>query len=400
MFRLAGQRLLSSSTSTASANTIFRSRAKQSASTTTVNQLWTATTGNSLLAITACQHHQRRRRQPQAAGIRCFAERVSTNPTSPDQSERQKKRAIREANWHSKYALLQQYKKDKGDCLVPTMYTVNGVALGKWVGAQRVQYHKFQKDEQSAKITQDRINKLDAVGFDWDPLKRQWNLRYALLQQYKKDKGNCRVPKSYAVDGVTLGVWVAVQRVQYQCLQEGKPSAMTGERIDKLETLGIDWDPLTTQWNSTYELLRQYYNEKGDSRVPEHHTVDGVDLGVWANNQRTEYRKLQESKLSNMTEERINKLEAVGFDWSLRETQWNSKYAILRQYYNDKGHCRVPQSYTVNGVALGRWARAQRKRYWKLQEGKPSCMTHEQIDKLEALGFDWSPQKIPRLLEK
>ena len=99
-------------------------------------------------------------------------------------------------------------------------------------------------------MTEERINKLEAVGFDWDPRETQWNLSYELLQQYKEDKGDSLVPKSYAVDGVALGLWVHTQRQEYRKLQEGKPSSMTEERMNKLEAVGFDWDLLKTQWNS------------------------------------------------------------------------------------------------------------------------------------------------------
>ena len=41
-----------------------------------------------------------------------------------------------------------------------------------------------------------------------------------------------------------------------------------------------------------------------------------------------------------------NKFEAF-------EANWNSKFELLRQYKKDHGDCRVHQSYTVDGVALG-----------------------------------------------
>ena len=175
---------------------------------------------------------------------------------------------------------------------------------------------------------------------------------------------------------------------------------MTEERINKLEAAGFDWALLKTQWNSMYELLQLYKKDKGDCLVPQSYTVDGVALGVWVCTQRQEYRKLQDGKPSHMTEERINKLDAIDFDWSPGETKWNSNYELLQLYKKDKGDCLVPKSYAVNGVALGAWVNAQRVQYRKLQDGKPSAMTRERIDKLEALGIDWSPQEKARLLKK
>lgn len=47
----------------------------------------------------------------------------------------------------------------------------------------------------SGKITPDRINRLEAMGFEWDPQKAQWNMMYDKLLKYKEEAGHCKVPK-------------------------------------------------------------------------------------------------------------------------------------------------------------------------------------------------------------
>jgi len=304
-----------------------------------------------------------------------------------------------ESKWNLRYELLQKYKKDKGNCRVPKSYAVDGVALGNWICSQRHEYWKLQDGKPSA-MTLERINKLEALGFDWSPSQRQWNLWYELLQKYKKDKGNYRVPRRYAVDGVALGKWVTLQRTEYWLFQKGKHSRMTEERINKLDAIDFDWSPGESKWNLRYEHLQKYKKDNGYCRVPTSYAVDGVALGNWICSQRHEYRKLQDGKPSAVTIEQINKLEAVGFDWDPFSTQWNSTYELLRQYYNDNGDSLVPHHYTVDGVALGLWVRNQRVQYRKLQDGKPSAITQDRINKLEALGIDWSPHEKAWLLQK
>jgi len=41
--------------------------------------------------------------------------------------------------WEAKFEELVKYRKDYGDCLVPTKYAENE-ALGRWVSTQRAQY--------------------------------------------------------------------------------------------------------------------------------------------------------------------------------------------------------------------------------------------------------------------
>jgi hypothetical protein len=47
----------------------------------------------------------------------------------------------------------------------------------------------------NGKITPDRISRLEAIGFEWDPQRAQWNLMFDKLKQFKEEVGHCKVPK-------------------------------------------------------------------------------------------------------------------------------------------------------------------------------------------------------------
>ena len=388
MFRLACQQLWPSSKGAA----VSISRASSPAISTSALKLWTARppttypfvdeTCHSLLA--ACY----RRLPPNMTAVRSFADEAGTRRMSRAEIA-QKLREINDEKWEWRFELLCRYQKENGDCLVPKQYTIEQEALGEFVRAQRTQYRKLRKGKKSA-ITPDRINKLEAIGFDWDPLETQWHSKYELLRRYKKDKGDCLVLYGVQIDDVNLGEWVVTQRKQYRKLREGWPSAMTQDRINKLEAIGFDWDPHESKWHSKFELLCRYKNENGDCLVPARYVIDGVPLGKWVLNQRQEYRKLKEGKPSVMTKERIDKLEALGLEWNPLETEWCFMLELLFEYKQDNGDCLVPRSFAVDRIALGKWVGTQRQEYQKLQDGKPSPMTQERIDKLEALGFVWN----------
>jgi len=219
------------------------------------------------------------------------------------------------------FDLLQQYKNDSGDCLVPIHFTTDdGINLGIWVNNQRLDYRKLQKGKQST-MTEKRIEQLESIGFVWEVQESKWNEQFELLQQYKIDHGDCLVSNRYTTsNGVKLGVWIHTQRKQYKKFQEGEQSAMTHKRIEKLESIGFVWDALESQWNEQFELLQQYKIDHGDCLVPYRYTTkDGVNLGKWVSTQRQEYKKLQEEKLSAITQERIEKLESIGFVWEVQE---------------------------------------------------------------------------------
>lgn len=101
---------------------------------------------------------------------------------------------------------LQSYMEEFGNCRVPKR-DVNYQTLGAWVGTQRGLYAK-------GSLSDDRISKLEGLGFEWDPIKEDWNLKYSELEAYKAKNGDCRVPALYKPN-TKLGHWVFTQRTAY-----------------------------------------------------------------------------------------------------------------------------------------------------------------------------------------
>jgi len=154
-----------------------------------------------------------------------------------------------------------------------------------------------------------------------------WNQRYKELIEYKQKHGNCDVPRGYGPNK-QLGLWVRTQRNQYRLLQQENKSLMTEERIAKLEEIGFLWDAShlaashhdNGTWNQRHKELMQYKQKHGNCNVPNQHQPN-KQLGVWVMTQRTHYRLLKQRKKSQMTTERIAKLEKIGFQWRvLRRT--------------------------------------------------------------------------------
>jgi hypothetical protein len=72
-----------------------------------------------------------------------------------------------ENTWLQRLEELAAYKRQYGDCLVPTAYPHNP-KLGTWVHHQRRQYKRFM-DNKDCHITPDRIEALERLGFTWNP---------------------------------------------------------------------------------------------------------------------------------------------------------------------------------------------------------------------------------------
>lgn len=67
---------------------------------------------------------------------------------------------------------------------------------------------------------------------------------------------------------------------------------------------------------------------------------------------------------------------------------WETLYFCAKRYYESNGDLNVPYNYrTPEGYSLGTWIFTQRQVYSKKRNG---ILTHEQIEKLEAVGMVWS----------
>eukprot|EP00986_Skeletonema_menzelii_P010145 scaffold4810_cov98-Skeletonema_menzelii.AAC.1 len=277
--------------------------------------------------------------------------------------------------WEDHLAELEVFKRENGHCIVPQ----SGGALGDWVHSQRVQYKLFRAGKQSY-ITEDRIRKLEQLGFTWDAISSEWEDRFAELEVFKRENGHCTVPKR---GRGALGGWVLRQRVQYKLFRAGKQSPITEDRIRKLEQLGFKWDAKSSSsaWEDHLAELEVFKRENGHCIIPR----SGGALGRWVNSQRVQYKLFRAGKQSPITEDRIRKLEQLGFTWDAKSSAWEDHLAELEVFKRENGHCTVPRS----GGALGRWVHSQRVQYKLFRAGKQSQITEDRIRKLEQLGFTW-----------
>ncbi|KAL7572636.1 hypothetical protein ACA910_010387 [Epithemia clementina (nom. ined.)] len=225
-------------------------------------------------------------------------------------------------DWKKRYDELVEYRTCHGNCSVPRNYAENP-QLGTWVMTQRVQYGRMMNEGQSSSMTAERVALLEKIGFDWDPNQSAWNKRYDELVAYRERHGDCLVPWKYS-ENPPLGTWVMTQRVQYARMKEGKSSQITAERVALLDKIGFDWGPSTSAWNQRYDELVAYCQRHGNCLVPRNY-AENPQLGSWVRNQRNNYRNMKHGKPSGMTAERIEKLERIGFVWSVRSESYKPK---------------------------------------------------------------------------
>mmetsp|Transcript_2171 Transcript_2171/g.3991 ORF Transcript_2171/g.3991 Transcript_2171/m.3991 type:complete len:934 (-) Transcript_2171:103-2904(-) len=153
-----------------------------------------------------------------------------------------------------------------------------------------------------------------------------WQYQFSKLKEYFDEKGNCDVPARYD-DDAKLGHWVMTQRRQYHLMKSGKRSRITQARIDQLNTLNFKWairKENKVQWDERYNELVEFKKANGHCLVPQRYPSN-PSLGTWVNTQRRHYKLLQDGRRSCLTEDRLKKLNEIGFVWS---TQSSSAHEI------------------------------------------------------------------------
>lgn len=273
------------------------------------------------------------------------------------------------------FTALLKYKEEHGDCLVRTRSQKpnRNAKLAKWVETTRSEYAKLKSVQDpetgatrlipSAKLTASRIKRLEEIGFKF------------------RIKGKARREVAVAAS--------------YSQLNDSVIETKSASAKDPVSRKVSIQEENQKQWDQMFHHLVAYKELHGDTKVPKRYQ-EVKQLGTWVDTQRVQYKKLQQrigngevnAKSSRLTEDRIEKLNGIGFVWSIRD-DWRTHFNSLVQYKNAKGDCNVPARYPAN-KKLGIWTMSQRQQYKKYQAGKASSLTDERIRLLEEIGFTWA----------
>lgn len=256
-----------------------------------------------------------------------------------------------EAAWEKGFASAQKYRTEHGDLLVPVRYRdKNDFALGEWIVYNRQRYL-------GGNLTQNRIERLEAIGMVWSTSNDLWEQNYAAATQYYLEHGDLEVPIKYETpSGFGLGGWLGAQRAAH------KAGELPQEQVERLDALGMDWTNRNDRkWMSLYDVAAAYYHEHGNLNVPsEYVTPDGVLLGKWVARQRYAYLNPDRSS-ARVTPERKALLDKLGMVWE-KYDPWQERYDLALAYKTEHGDLEIPSVYkTEDGVWLGSWVSRQRQ---------------------------------------
>ncbi|SEQ19960.1 Superfamily II DNA or RNA helicase [Lachnospiraceae bacterium NE2001] len=276
------------------------------------------------------------------------------------------------ASWDVMYLEAKQYFEANGNLLVPADYvTERGYSLGRWIRTQRI-----------SSLSDDKVQKLEQIGMVWGSvIKEKWMAGYAVAKQYYETFGNLNVNQSFVFESdsikgtfpngkMKLGAWISSQRTSRS---KGK---LSQDQIDLLDKIGMCWADFDDRWESGYDVAVRYSKERGNINfVPTDYNDDSLNLSKWLHTQRNRY------KTGKLSDDRIKRMEDIGFVWSGHEAFWNEGYTHACEYKNEHGNLKVPQGFVCSdGFKLRSWINNQCTRI------KKGSLSEQQVNKLKEIG--------------
>jgi hypothetical protein len=266
--------------------------------------------------------------------------------------------------WNNRFDRLKKYKMEHGDYLVPQGYEMD-LELGSWVNTQRRQY-------KNKKLAQDRIERLEEIGFVW--LAKQgwsedrdttfyedkWNAHYEKLLHFYDENGHCFVPGLYDKDQ-SLGGWVSIQR---RMIRDNKISLDRKKLFDdigfvaELDFTDLDAGLLQRTWDDVFQSLLGFKTKYGHCRVPGGPSFEDQHLARWVSSQRTQFRK------GMLPESRKEKLESVGLIWEPgHRGSW-----VLDKKHSQNAEGMLATTENIGAAQAERETRMRDESRWHSQE--------------------------------
>jgi hypothetical protein len=133
--------------------------------------------------------------------------------------------AEKEDAWTKALCSAERYQEKFGTLDMGQDAVFEGFRLGKWLTQQRKAY-------QQGKLTQQQVQSLDALGFNWKSrAEQEWDRRYAEAERYRRLNGALNVSPSSR----GLGRWLQLQR------SKRRQGHLTQQQIARLDELGMSW---------------------------------------------------------------------------------------------------------------------------------------------------------------
>jgi len=256
---------------------------------------------------TWCSNMRAARRNPKATGLVVSEERITALDELGFEWEVAEATARDNFSFEEKIAKLNKYKEKNGHVKVTQSDDKN---LHKFCAKMRNSRNEIEGSDKS--LSDEMIKALDNLGFDWDMSKagppESFESRIEQLQAFKEQHGHLKVTDKL---DKSLSRFCVCTRTARRNPEEGK--SLSEEKIQALDQLGFDWDPLKDKVTSFEERMLQlsaFKEKNGHIRVTK---TDDKSLGDFCNNVRRARR--EPGSGIAISEERISALDELGFDW-------------------------------------------------------------------------------------
>ena len=254
-------------------------------------------------------------------------------------------------SWELNFELMKEYF-DKYGHFPETNASYDGVLIGKWAAYQRVLNNQ-------KKLPQDRVDKLNEIGFPWDIRESNWLAAFSDLEELTQLLGH--FPKKSEFKGANeyLSAWLNTQRMAY------RNGSLEQEKAQKLISLGCKMKiNSTSSWDERFEQLKKFVEQNGRFPANEDNKTSKElkALNTWQNSQRNAFLG------GKLTDEHKKKLDSIGFAWSKQDEKWEYRFRLLEDFYHKNN--RLPEAdVIVQGVKLCAWHAVQMRSF---KDGKLS----------------------------
>jgi hypothetical protein len=181
-------------------------------------------------------------------------------------------------------------------------------------------------------------------------------------------------------------------------------------QVKQLEAIGFEWETkeslvIRDSFDEKIKELREFREKHAHLKVPRNHYHSR-----WCHRIRASYRLWINGEINanGLTDERVNRLEELGFEWNPRGNRkseyMESKFQELLKFKQKHGHLNVPRS-KQNTNALYWWCNRMRVEYreWTLNNVPlpgPFGLTEEYVHRLREIGFRFDTTSVKKTFEE
>lgn len=248
------------------------------------------------------------------------------------------------------YKELLVYFEREGHIDIPQSYI--NPSTGCKLGLYLTRLRNIRKKTDRGHLSQDQINRLNALGMKWVKREhpyRDFDYYYQQLIKFYRREGHIKVPTRFIDPDTGCHLGNFINCVRQAKRGTGHDIVLTYRQIEMLNDLGMVWQVQASPlpFDTYYEELLRYYRREGHIRVPGNYIVpeNGCKLGKFI--QRMRAIRAGTASSGFITQEQIAKLDAMGMVWNASNSKKNLEERSCRNGYFhlvDSGGDRTQQA--------------------------------------------------------